>query len=139
MTNSKFCYQENQFWGECQPCTPEVFNQIVDSADVDRKISIRQAVDAAISMGSPLDEWLQNPEFKKFCATQEAKPRAGATFKELTPQQKLLQITQYQPSLLQILIQESIKLLQVMFPSPQGHPPRTHLPLYREKNTTVPL
>lgn len=95
MTNSKFCYQENQFWGECQPCTPEVFNQIVDSADVDRKISIRQAVDAAISMGSPLDEWLQNPEFKKFCATQEAKPRAGATFKELTPQQKLLQWTNF--------------------------------------------
>ncbi len=93
MINSRFCFQENQFWGECLPCTPAVFNQIVDSPVVDWKISTRQAVDAAISMGSPLDEWLQNSEFKKFCATQEAKPRAGKTFKALTPQQKLLQWT----------------------------------------------
>ena len=91
MENFRFTFQENQFWGECMPCTPVVFNQTVDRQDVDWKISTRQAIDAAISMGSPLDEWYQNSEFKKFCAKQVAK--AGAAFKELTPQQKLLQWT----------------------------------------------
>ena len=91
--NYRFCFQENQFWGECTPCTPAVFNRIVDSTAVEWKISTRQAVEAAVSMGAPLDEWLRHTDFKKFCATQEAKPRAGAAFRALSPEQQLVQWT----------------------------------------------
>ena len=148
MTNSRFCFQENQFWGECLPCTPEVFNRTVDSPVVDWKISTRQAVDAAISMASPLDEWLQSAEFKKFCAQQEAKPRVGATFKELTPQQKLLQWTNFLKQTLLCFIfavrafdgkrrvQAEIKELSGLFMFDADHTPIPPYEIY--KRTLVP-
>ena len=58
-----FSYQQNQFWGSCEPCTLQVFNNIVDSAVVKWKIDIRQQVEAAIEKGEPLDQWTGLHEF----------------------------------------------------------------------------
>lgn len=84
--NYRFMVQSNQFTGECVPCTLDVFNQYVDSQDVSFKISIRRAVEAAISQALPLDEYLNNPRFLNFCQKQK-----GAKFQELTQTEKLLQ------------------------------------------------
>ena len=84
--NYRFTVQSNQFNGECVPCTLDVFNQYVDSQDVNFKISIRRAVEAAIKQSMPLDEYLNNPRFLNFCQKQK-----GAKFQELTETEKLLQ------------------------------------------------
>ena len=91
MEQARFCYQESQYFGEVQPCTLAVFNSIVDSPDVARKIHTRRTVDELIRKGEPLDEWLNSYYFRKFCEKQEEKQ--GETFKGLTPVQKLLQWT----------------------------------------------
>ena len=89
MENYRFCYQENQYFGEVQPCTPAVFNRTVDSEDVARKIQTRRSVDELIRKGESLDKWLNDYYFRNFCAKQAEKQ--GEKFKKLTPVQKLLQ------------------------------------------------
>lgn len=69
--NYRFSYQENQYWGECQPCTAQVFNHLVDSTDVSWKIAMRQAVEKAIDEGDPLDAFVQDVHYKKYCARKE--------------------------------------------------------------------
>ena len=91
MENYRFCYQENQYFGEVQPCTPAVFNRIVDSEDVAKKIQTRRSVDELIRKGESLDKWLNDYYFRKFWAKQAEKQ--GEKFKKLTPVQKLLQWT----------------------------------------------
>ncbi len=50
----RFTYQTNQFYGECLPCTAAVFNRLIDSRLVKYNIDTRQAVEKAISEGTPL-------------------------------------------------------------------------------------
>ena len=91
--NWRFVFQENQFWGECQPCTLSDFNTIIDSAVVAWRISTRQAVEYAVAHGLPLDKWILNSDFQQFCLKREGQPRAGELFKQLTIGEKLLQWT----------------------------------------------
>ena len=91
--NWRFVYQDNQFFSECLPCTLAVFNSIVDSAHVARIIATRQEVDEAIKLGLPFDKWTRRSDFQQFCLKREAMPRAGAAFKQLTIEGKLLQWT----------------------------------------------
>ena len=53
--NWRFVYQDNQFWGECLPCTLAVFMTIVKSARVAWIIATRQEVEYAVALGLPLD------------------------------------------------------------------------------------
>ncbi len=94
--NWRFVYQENQFTGECLPCTLAKFKTIVCSADVDRKITMRQTVEKAIEDGLPLDSYLSDASFHRFCEKESAKPRAGASFAELPVEKKLTQWTNNQ-------------------------------------------
>lgn len=91
--NWRFVYQDNQFWGECQPCTLAVFYSIIDSAVVAWKIATRQEVEQAVAKGLPLDKWTLNTDFQQFCLKREAQPRAGELFKQLTIGEKLIQWT----------------------------------------------
>ena len=91
MNDFRFCYQDNQFNGECKPCTIEVFNSIVDRAEVAWKISTRQEIEDAIAQGQPLDEWLQCTDFKEFCQKQENNPKTRTSFLQLGTQQRLIQ------------------------------------------------
>lgn len=83
----RFSFQENQFFGECVPCTAAVFNQCVDSPKVEWKISTRQAVERAIALDLPLDAFAQDAEFKKFCR----KKASEKSFSTLTLAQQLMQ------------------------------------------------
>ena len=89
----RFVFQDNQFYGECVPCTLAVFNTTVDSAQVDWKITTRQAIESAIAQGLPLEEWTRRSDYQQFCLKREAQPRAGEKFRQLTTPQKLLQWT----------------------------------------------
>lgn len=91
--NWRFVFQDNQFFGECQPCTLAVFNTTIDSGKVAWIISTRQEVEDAIKNGQPLEKWTRLSEFQQFCLKREAMPRAGETFKQLTIAEKLLQWT----------------------------------------------
>lgn len=145
MEKTRFCYQENQFFGEVKPCTPAVFNQIVDSADVIRKINTRRAVDDAIREGC-CDKWLEDYYFKQFCQKQEAKQCEA--FTNLTPVQKLLQWTNSLKMSLPCFIfgvqefngtrrkQEEIKHLSGLFMFDGDHLPFDPYEVYRR--TLVP-
>lgn len=89
MEDAVFTYQENQFNGECLPCTATVFNRFIDSADVAFKISTRQAVAHAIANHQPLDEWTADPHFTAFRKRQK-----DAKFLTLTTEQQLLRWTE---------------------------------------------
>lgn len=91
MENHRFTFQENQFTGECLPCTAAQFRAIVSSGAVAWKIGTRQAVEHAIEEGQSLEQWLCLADYKKFCLKQELKPRAGAAFMELPVEKKLQQ------------------------------------------------
>lgn len=91
--NWRFVYQDNQFWGECLPCTLAVFMTIINSAQVAWIIATRQAVEYAVAHGQPLDKWTMNSDFQQFCLKRDVMPRAGETFKQLTIGEKLLQWT----------------------------------------------
>lgn len=91
--NWRFVYQDNQFWGECLPCTLAVFNNIINLAVVGWKISTRQEVEHAVVHGLPLDKWTMNSDFQQFCLKRDVLPRAGETFRQLTIGEKLLQWT----------------------------------------------
>ncbi len=93
--NFRFTFQENQFNGECLPCTLAKFKNIVSSADVDRKITMRQAVDKAIEEGLSLDTYLSDASYRHFCEKESAKLGAGVLFAELPIEKKLLQWGNY--------------------------------------------
>lgn len=93
MENYRFTYQENQYFGECLPCSAAQFKNIVSSAVVDFRITTRQAVDEAIGEGQPLDRFTSDNDFQKFCKKQLSKPRDGEVFAGLTLAQQLLQWT----------------------------------------------
>ena len=87
-SNYRFCFQENQFWGDCIPCTPTVFNNAID-ATVAWKIDTRQKVETAISEGQSLEPFAQERDFIDFCA----KKRDDKNFTALTLAMQLLQWT----------------------------------------------
>ena len=146
MENYRFCYQENQYFGEVQPCTPAVFNRTVDSEDVARKIQTRRSVDELIRKGESLDKWLNDYYFRKFCAKQAEKQ--GEKFKKLTPVQKLLQWTNSLKQSLPCFIfavrafdgvrrkQEEIQLLSGLFMFDGDHLPFDPIEVYQR--TQVP-
>lgn len=87
MENYRFCYQENQFNGECLPCTLAKFKNIVSSAVVARKIGLRQAIEQALDEGAPLDSFVSDNDFRRFCQRQ--------SLEALTIEQKLLRWANY--------------------------------------------
>ena len=89
----RFTTQENQFSGECLPCTAAKFKTIVNSASVNNTITTRQAIERAIDDGQPLDNWINCANFRNFCQKQAARPRAGEAFAALPVEQKLQQWT----------------------------------------------
>lgn len=91
MENWRFCYQLNQFNGECLPCSLAQFWNIVRSEAVAWRIGTRQAVEKAIAERLPLDGFMGDGNFLRFCQRQLSKPRAGEAFAALTPQQRLQQ------------------------------------------------
>lgn len=93
MENFRFTYQDNQFTGECLPCTAVRFKTIVTSDDVNRKIATRQAVEKAIDEALSLEPYLRDVSFRKFCKKESQKPRTGAAFAALPVEKKLIQWT----------------------------------------------
>ena len=89
MNNYRFCFQENQYFGECLPCTAAVFNHYADDSAVAWKISTRQAVDRAIASGASLEVYAQTKEFRKFCLRKAPEKNFG----QLTLAQQLMQWT----------------------------------------------
>lgn len=83
MGKYRFTCQENQFNGECLPCTLAKYKNIVGSAVVARKIGTRQAIEQALEEGTPLDGFINDSDFKRFCQRQ--------SLDALTIEQKLLQ------------------------------------------------
>ena len=96
MESYRFTTQENQFTGECLPCTAATFKTIVNSASVNNTITTRQAIEKAIDDGLPLDNWINCANFRNFCLKQAARPRAGEAFAALPVEQKLQQWTNSQ-------------------------------------------
>lgn len=86
-SNYRFTFQENQYRGECKPCTSELFNNAIDSQDVRYKIGMRQAVDEAIGEGLPLDSLAQEGDFIRFCTKKQGEKH----FQDLTLGEKLQQ------------------------------------------------
>ena len=91
MESYRFVYQDNMYWGSCEPCTASVFSTLVRSGLVSWKIGMRQAVRQAVKMGQPLDQFTGNSDFQKWCVKQQSRPRAGEKFAQLTTAAKLLQ------------------------------------------------
>ena len=91
MEKFRFVFQDNQFSAPCLPCTAAQFKTIVNSADVNNKITTRQAVEKAIDEGLSLDTYQNDASFRNFCQRELQKPRAGATFSALPLEKKLLQ------------------------------------------------
>ena len=73
----RFTTQENQFTGECLPCTKAMFYTIVNSGSVNNTITTHQAIEKAIDDGQSLDNWINYANFRNFCLKQAARPRAG--------------------------------------------------------------
>lgn len=94
MDDYKFTWQENQYWGSCEPCTVSVFSDQVRSAAVEWKIGMRQAIEKAIREELPLDEFTRLSDFHRWRVQQECRPKAGDKFAALTTAQKLLQWVQ---------------------------------------------
>ena len=75
METYRFVWQENQYWGSCEPCTASVFSTQVRSGVVDWKIGTRQAVEKAVREGLPLDRFTQMTDYQKWCFKQQSRPR----------------------------------------------------------------
>ena len=58
MENYRFSYQENQYFGECLPCSAAKFKNIVSSDNVMWRISTRQEVEQALETGASLDKFI---------------------------------------------------------------------------------
>ena len=93
MENHRFCFQDNQYTGECLPCTASQFKTIVNSDDVNRKIGTRQAVEKAIDEGESLTPYISDASYRSFCQKESLKPRTGAAFAALPVEKKLKQWT----------------------------------------------
>ena len=89
--NWRFVYQDNMYWGSCEPCTASVFSALVRNAVVKWKIDMRQAVRRAVRTGQPLDAFTHISDYQKWCIRQQSRPRAGEKFSSLTTAEKLLQ------------------------------------------------
>lgn len=93
MDNFRFTFQQNQFTGECLPCTAAQFKTIVNSGIVNTTITTRQAIEKAIDEGESLTEYVNDAGFRNFCVNQSQRPRAGASFEALPVENKLQQWT----------------------------------------------
>ena len=91
MEDFRFVFQENMYWASCEPCTASVFSTLVRSGVVNWKIGMRQAVRQAVKNGQPLDDYIRNSDFQKWCYRQQSRPRVGMLFTQLTDAAKLLQ------------------------------------------------
>lgn len=91
MESYRFVFQDNMYWGSCEPCMISVFSSLVRSAVVNWKIGIRRAAREAVAKGQPLDAFTRNSDFQKWCIQQQCRPRAGEKFAQLTTAAKLLQ------------------------------------------------
>jgi hypothetical protein len=89
--NWRFVWQENMYWGSCEPCTASVFSTQVRSSVVNWKIGMRRAVRQAVATGQPLDAFTSRSDFQQWCIKQSSRPRAGEKFAQLTVAAKLLQ------------------------------------------------
>lgn len=87
----RFVYQDNMYWGSCEPCTASVFSTLVRNAVVKWKIDMRQAVRRAVRTGQPLDAFTHISDYQKWCIRQQSRPRAGEQFSQKTTAEKLLQ------------------------------------------------
>ena len=87
--SNRFVYQIIQYGGDILPCTLEDFNRIVDSRDVAWRITTRQQVENAVEKGLPLDSFVADTKFQRFCS----KHSSEASFQKLNTAQKLLQWT----------------------------------------------
>lgn len=96
MEQFRFTFQENQFNGECLPCTLAQFKNIVSSAVVARKIGTRQAIEKALDEKTSLDGFLSNSDFKNFCKRQK--------LGDLTTEQQLLRWANHQKTALPCFI-----------------------------------
>ena len=94
METFRFVWQENQYWGSCEPCTASVFATQVRSSVVAWKIGIRQEVEKAIAEGQSLDRFTLMSDFQKWSMKQMSRPRAGEKFSQLSTAEKLLQWVQ---------------------------------------------
>ncbi len=87
----RFVYQDNMYWGSCEPCTAAVFARLVRDAGVCWKIGTRQAVRQAVRQGLPLDKFTRDTDFQKWCLAQLSRPRGGKEFAQLSLPMRLLQ------------------------------------------------
>jgi hypothetical protein len=122
MEQYRFTSQENQFTGECLPCTKAKFFYIVNSASVNNTITTRQAIEKAIDDGLPLDNWIKCANFHNFCLKQAARPRAGETFAALSVEQKLQQWTNSQKMWLPCFIFAVREFAAIPKTDKQGNP-----------------
>lgn len=91
MEGYRFVYQDNMYWGSCEPCTASVFSDLVRNAVVNWKIGMRRAVREAVAKGQPLDNFTRNGDYQKWCIQQLNRPRAGEKFAQLSTAARLLQ------------------------------------------------
>ena len=64
MESYRFVFQDNMYWGSCEPCTASVFSTLVRSSLVNWKIGMRQAVRLAVKTGKSLDPLLSTATFR---------------------------------------------------------------------------
>ena len=122
MENFRFTTQENQFTGECVPCTAAKFKTIVNSGDVNRKIASRQAVEKAIDEGLSLEPFQKDASFRSFCQKEQQKPRAGAAFAALPMENRLQQWTNSQKMWLPCFIFAVREFAAIPKTDKQGNP-----------------
>lgn len=91
MEGYRFVFQDNMYWGSCEPCTASVFSDLVRNAVVNWKIGMRRAVREAVAKGQPLDNFTRNDDYQKWCIQQLNRPRAGEKFAQLSTAARLLQ------------------------------------------------
>ena len=91
MEGYRFVFQDNMYWGSCEPCTASVFSDFVRNAVVNWKIGMRRAVREAVAKGQPLDNFTRNGDYQKWCIQQLNRPRAGEKFAQLSTAARLLQ------------------------------------------------
>jgi hypothetical protein len=91
MEGYRFVFQDNMYWGSCEPCTASIFSDLVRNAVVNWKIGMRRAVREAVAKGQPLDNFTRNGDYQKWCIQQLNRPRAGEKFAQLSTAARLLQ------------------------------------------------
>ena len=89
--NWRFVYQDNMYWGSCEPCTASVFSTKVRLAVVNWKISMRQDIRKAVREGKSLERFTNHSDYQKWCLWQMKQPHANEKFAQLSTAEKLLQ------------------------------------------------